>query len=75
MVTQQDDGAVGSGTTTAGNQHRSHSVNNAIQFIQLNLQHCQAASALLSKQIAYYARLSIAVVAIQEPWIKDVFLA
>jgi len=73
MVTQQVDGAVGSatrptGTITTGNQHRSHSVSNAIQFIQLNLQHCQAASALLSKQIA---RLNMAVVAIQEPWINQ----
>jgi len=73
MVTQQDDGAVGSDTRptdtiTAGNQHRSHSVSNAIQFIQLNLQQRQAASALLSKQIA---RLSMAVVAIQERWINQ----
>jgi len=70
MVAQQADGAVDStnrstDTTTAGTHRRNQLVSNVIQFIQLNLQHCQSASALLIKQIT---RLNMAVVAIQEPW-------
>jgi len=40
---------------------RNQLVSNAIQFIQLNLQHCQSASALLIRQIV---RLNMAVVTI-----------
>ena len=51
--------------TTADIPNHSYWVSDCIQFIQLNLQHCQLASALLTKQIA---KLSTVVAVIQEPW-------
>jgi len=67
-ATQCTGGAVDSILLTATTSTTIRPVSESIQFLQLNLQHCQSASALLVKQIA---KLDTVIAVIQEPWVNQ----